>query len=108
MLEIPLALTLQLTPLAFGPKLPPPLVMPRELVCDVRDLGRLTMARPMAIPNLPRFSTPKPGRAYLFGPRTDHLIYVAGILAAGFSGGCFDGRSPEQKIQEQIFSGLSR
>lgn len=104
MLGTPLVLVLQLPPLAFGPALPPAHQMPRELVCDVRDLGKPTRLATLSVPNLPRFATPRPDRAYLIGPKADHFIYVLGILAAGATGGTVDTRSPEQKAQDKSFN----
>lgn len=104
----PLWLALELPPLAFGPALPPPYQMPRELSCEVRELGRPPVIKPTQIPNLPRFATPKPDRAYLFGPKTDTFIYVMGILAAAGTGGTVDSRSPEQKAQERAFNFFAR
>jgi hypothetical protein len=108
MLSAPLILALELPPLAFGPALPPPHQMPRELVCQVRELGVPAPPAPLRVPNLPRFATPKPNRAYLFGPKTDHLIYVLGILAASASGGNVDFRSPEQKNLEGTLPPFAR
>ena len=66
MLQEALALVLQLPPAAFGPTLPPPaFVPPRELSCEVRDLGRIQVPPP------PSWSLPGPAgapiRAYLPG-----------------------------------------
>lgn len=42
MLTEAITLFIQLPPLAFGPALPPgPFNMPRALVCDIHDLGRI-------------------------------------------------------------------
>jgi hypothetical protein len=106
MLGTPFVLLLELPPLAFGPALPPPHQMPRELVCEVRDLGKPARLATLSVPNLPRFAAPRPGRTYLIGPKADHFIYVLGILAAGATGGNVDTRSPEAKVQDKSFTGF--
>ena len=84
---LPLALLLQLPPLAFGPALPPPALRPPpELICEVRDLGR---PRPIAWPTAvvsgyapvdPASLRPIPDR-HLVNPLVDAVL-VLGALAA--------------------------
>ena len=103
MLSEAFTLILQLPPLAFGPHLPDPWAPPPLLVCDIRQLSQPPSVRtiPKPLPNLPRFATPRPERAYLLGPRADHLIYAAGILLTGATGGSFDTRSPEERSRDK-------
>jgi hypothetical protein len=96
------SLVLQIQPLAFGPVLPTPLAPPRELVCDVRDLGRPVFIHPMRVPNLPRFATAGPAKTYLIGPRSDAALSFAAMILASASGGAIDLRPPEVKQLEKI------
>lgn len=97
MLTEAFSLMLQLPPLAFSPAAPSPWNPPYELVCEVRELGRPPALRPVRVPNLPRFSTPRAERRYLVGPRIDTAIWVAGLLLSGATGGSVDTRPPEVK-----------
>lgn len=53
---------------------------------------QLPTLRPIRVPNLPRFSTPRAERRYLVGPRIDTAIWVAGLLLSGATGGSVDTR----------------
>lgn len=103
MLSEAFTLILQLPPLVFGPQQSDPWAPPALLTCDIRQLSKPAALRtiPKPLPNLPRFATPRPERPYLLGPRADHLVYVAGILLAGATGGSFDTRSPEERARDK-------
>ncbi len=84
---LPLALLLQLPPLAFGPALPQPAFRPPpELSCDVRDLGRpRPITWPAAVvsgyaPVDPHTLRPMRER-HLVNPLVDAVL-VLGALAA--------------------------
>lgn len=96
MLAETFTLVLQLPPLVFGPALPPPaFAPPRELTCEVRDLGR---PQPLSVSPAPAFlgvsldarTLKPPKERYLVNPVVDGLL-VLGAMAA--TRGTWDDRS---------------
>jgi len=87
-------LLLQLPPMAFGPALPPRAYnMPRELVCGIRDLGRVPEPPPLRWslgPSTtidPRSLRPVPERHFV-NPAVDFLLFMGAL--AGPRGGWDD------------------
>jgi hypothetical protein len=102
MLTEAFGLILQLQPMAFSPVSPSPWTPPKELACDIRDLGKPVYVHPLQMPNLPRFAPPKAPRVCLVGPKTDAALTLAAMLIAGSTGGSVDLRPPEVKLLEQV------
>jgi hypothetical protein len=80
-------LIIQLPPLVFGPALPPaPFLIPRELVCDIHELGRVRepVPAPWSQPSTsslgPRALVPTPDR-HLLNPAVEFML-VMGALAS--------------------------
>ncbi|WLT31700.1 hypothetical protein [Geothrix sp. PMB-07] len=84
MLTEVITLLIQLPPLAFGPALPPgPFNMPKALVCDIHDLGRIHPAKASSLEPLqgpsrlkPRAFRPDP-HPFLVNKPVDALLFLA-------------------------------
>ncbi len=87
MLAEAFSLIIQLPPMALGPALPPsPFLIPRELVCDIHELGRVQEPIPRPWPTLaligldPRTLKPSVDRHFL-NPAAEFVL-IMGALAS--------------------------
>ena len=80
-------LLIQLPPMAFGPALPPsPFAIPRELVCDIHELGRIQEPVPGPWPTLaptgldPRSLRPTTNRHFL-NPAAEFVLVLSALAS---------------------------